>query len=264
MNILDEILQAKQKEVATRKQDYPVSLLEKSIYYNTACVSLQYYISGKSNNGIIAEFKRRSPSKGWISKYADARQVSLSYMQAGAAALSVLTDKDYFGAQPSDFYLARAVNYCPILRKDFIIDEYQVIESKSIGADVILLIAKALSYKQVKAFTKLAHVLGMEVLLELQNEEEVETYAGQDIDMVGINNRNLQDFSVNYDNSLKMASLLPEDKIKIAESGITSAEDIRHLQKAGFKGFLVGSRFMQHSHPGQACKDMIKALNNEN
>jgi len=263
MNILDNIVQAKRKEVAERRSLYPVALLEKSKFFDTRCVSMKYYLEEKNASGIIAEFKRKSPSRGWISRYAKVREVTLSYMQAGAAALSVLTDEFFFGAQDKDIFYARELNYCPVLRKDFIIDEYQVYESRSMGADVVLLIAKILSPARVRSLTRVAHSLGMEVLLEVQDEGEILENAGAEADLIGVNNRNLRDFSLNFENSARLASLLPEDKIGVAESGIETAADIRKLKQAGFKGFLVGTRFMRHSDPGQACRELIKKLDDE-
>lgn len=184
-------------------------------------------------------------------------------MQAGASALSVLTDEQFFGARTGDLEAARDRNYCPILRKDFILDEYQVVESKAMGADVILLIAKILNPEQVKALTATAHSLGLEVVLEVQDEKDIKEHAHIPTDIIGVNNRNLEDFSVNLENSARLASLLPEDRIKIAESGIRSAEDIHYLRKAGFRGFLLGTQLMKHSDPGLACKQLIQHLSDE-
>lgn len=264
MDILDTIVREKIKEVAERKAMYPLPLLEKSRYFGTRCVSMRHYLETKNPWGIIAEFKRKSPSNGWINKYAEAQPVSLSYMQAGAAALSVLTDGPFFGAAEKDFFHARDSNYCPILRKDFIIDEYQIFESKAMGADAILLIAKILKPRQIADYTRTAHALGLEVLLELHGEAEVRQYADAPADLVGINNRNLGDFSLNIENGPALAALLPQNKTKIAESGIRTANDIRLLKQAGFKGFLVGTRFMKHGNPGLACRELIKELEHEN
>jgi len=264
MSILETIVKAKLNEVAERKFLYPVSLLEKSKYFERACVSLKHCLAEKNTSGIIAEFKRRSPSKGWIQPYADAEAVTLSYMEAGATALSVLTDTHFFAARNSDIFESRDRNHCPILRKDFILDAYQVYESKAMGADVILLIAKLLTPDKINKLTAIAHTLGMEVLLEMQDEHEIWANDGATADLMGINHRNLQDFSVSFENSAYLATLLPANKIKIAESGIRTAADIRLLKQAGFTGFLMGTQFMKHRNPGQACRDLIKSLNDEN
>lgn len=264
MNMLASIIAAKLKEVAVRKASLPVPLLERSEYFERKCFSMKACLGEKSSNGIIAEFKRKSPSRSWINQYADAGAISSAYVGAGAVALSVLTDDFFFGAQSTDFSLVRSLNNCPVLRKDFIIDEYQVLESKSMGADVILLLAKVLSPQRIEAYTKLAHQLGMEVLLELHNEEEVKSNTGATADMLGINNRNLKDFTVDFRHSAQLAALLPADKLKVAESGISEASDIDYLHGVGFNGFLIGEQFMRHPDPGFACSDLIKKLNYEN
>lgn len=264
MNVLASIIAAKLKEVAVRKANVPVPLLERSAYFERQCFSMKGGLDEKSSNGIIAEFKRKSPSQSWINQSADAGVISSAYVRAGAVALSVLTDEPFFGAQQGDFLSVRSQNTCPMLRKDFIIDEYQVLESKSMGADVILLLAKVLSPQRIEAYTRLAHQLGMEVLLELHNEEEVRNNAFAKADMLGINNRNLKDFTVDFENSARLAALLPADKLKVAESGISKAADIDYLRRVGFKGFLVGEQFMRYPDPGFACSDLIKKVNYEN
>lgn len=254
MGILEEIIAYKKKETEDRKKLYPLELLKKSVYYDAPCVSLNQYVTDKS--GIIAEFKRKSPSKGIINQYAEVEKISIGYMQAGASALSVLTDEHFFGGNNVDLKTARKFNYCPILRKDFIVDEYQIEEAKSIGADAILLIAAALTKEEISRFTEKAHGLGMEVLLEFYKEEELEKYDPK-VDLVGINNRNLQDFSVQFDHAIHLASQLPKNTVKIAESGIQKPEDILVLKKAGFDGFLIGTLFMQEVAPELACRKFI-------
>ncbi len=265
MNILDKIVIAKREEVQQTKELYPVKLLEKSIYFPTNPLSLSGYLLRPELSGIIAEFKRRSPSKGIINAYAKPEDVGLGYMKAGASALSVLTDKAFFGGSNEDLIAARKVNYCPILRKDFIIDEYQILEAKSIGADAILLIAAILTKAEIKQFADLAHSLGLEVLLELHGEEELEKlYDG--IKLVGINNRDLRDFSVDIKSSLNIGRLLPDTVVKVSESGISQAENIQVLREAGFQGFLIGEAFMRQDNPAKACRNFIsqvKALQNE-
>jgi indole-3-glycerol phosphate synthase len=259
MTILNEIITHKRKEVAENEELRPVKLLKKSIFFNSTSVSLKEYIKREDKSGIIAEFKRRSPSKGMINEFADIEQISIGYMQAGASALSVLTDSKYFGGKSNDLINARKFNYCPILRKDFIISEYQIIESKFIGADAILLIASVLTAKEIIQFTRFAHKLGLEVLLEIHSEEELEKYFTE-IDLVGINNRNLKTFEVNFDNASKLVSKLPDDTIKIAESGIKSPEDIFELRNHGFDGFLIGESFMRFDLPERECKKFINKL----
>ncbi|MEO6130946.1 MAG: indole-3-glycerol phosphate synthase TrpC [Saprospiraceae bacterium] len=260
MSILDTIRDHKRKEVEERKSLYPIKLLEKSIFFKSQCVSLREYVTDPKRSGIIAEFKRKSPSKGDINKYANVEEVTLGYMGAGAAALSILTDEYFFGAKKDDLQIARKFNYCPILRKDFILDEYQVIESKSMGADAILLIANLLSRDQIQLFATIAHQLGMEVLLEIHSEEELDGIDPTNIQSIGINNRDLRTFEVDIENSLQLANKLPPSITKIAESGIESAETIRRLRESGFDGFLIGEYFMRHSHPAQKCKELIKQI----
>ncbi|MBN4051316.1 indole-3-glycerol phosphate synthase TrpC [bacterium AH-315-M05] len=258
MNILEKITAHKQKEVAERKSLYPVKLLEKSIYFETPPVSLKKYLLREDKVGIIAEIKRKSPSKGIINQYISVEQISIGYMQAGASALSVLTDAEFFGGSNEDLAVARKFNYCPILRKDFIIDEYQVIEAKSIGADAVLLITAALELKKIKELTETAKKLGLEVLLEVHTREEFDKSMNDLIDIIGVNNRNLKDFTVDMNRSIEIANVIPKEVIKISESGIGSPEAIHKLKEAGYNGFLIGETFMLSSRPEKACADFIK------
>ena len=260
MDILDKIIAQKQKEVAERKSLYPVKLLERSTFFNSPTVSFKKYLLREDKVGIIAEFKRKSPSKGMINKYADVERTSIGYMQAGASALSVLTDTDFFGGKNEDLTTARKFNYCPILRKDFVIDEYQIVEAKSIGADVVLLLENVLNAAQIKQFSKFAKSLGLEVLLEIRDKDELQT-VNEFVDAVGVNNRNLKDFSVNVSQSFDLANLIPSEFVKISESGIGSAKTIIELKDAGFKGFLMGETFMKSSRPEIACANFIKEVN---
>ncbi len=257
-SILQEIVASKKLEVAERKLLYPVALLERSLFFETRPVSLKKYLQRPDLNGIIAEFKRKSPSKGMINAYADVAKVSLGYMQAGASALSILTDAKYFGGKSGDLEMARKINYCPILRKDFIVDEYQIVESKSIGADAILLIAAALSQSEIKSLSALAISLGMEVLFEMHEAQELENYKSEFI--AGVNSRSLHDFSVSLERAEKFALLLPENSVKVAESGISSPADVRKLKSAGFDGFLIGEEFMKNYNPAKACGKFISEL----
>ena len=262
MTILEEIVAYKRKEVAERAATHPIKLLEQSLYFNSDCVSLKKYILREDKSGIIAEFKRKSPSKGIINAYADVEKVTIGYMQAGASALSVLTDNTdghFFGGKNEDLMTARKFNFRPILSKDFTVSEYQIIEAKSIGADAILLIASVLTKEEVKQYTALAHNLGLEVLLEIHAEEELEKF-DLDISLVGINNRNLNTFEVDFENSIRLAQSLPNGVVKVAESGISNPQNIIELKQKGFEGFLVGESFMKTAEPEIAAKRFMKEI----
>jgi indole-3-glycerol phosphate synthase len=258
MNILDEIVAWKKKEVAERKQQMDVTALEMSANYERSVLSLKKSLANESKTGIIAEFKRKSPSKGVINANADVVAITKAYTDHGAAGLSILTDEKFFGGRTDDLSKART-NEIPILRKDFIIDEYQIVEARAMGADVILLIAACLTPEQVKRLAAFAKTLELEVLLELHAEEELQ-HICHDIDIIGINNRNLKTFEVDIDRSLRMAEHIQESRIKIAESGISSPENIRLFKEHGFKGFLIGENFMKESDPGKAFKEFVKNL----
>ncbi len=261
MNILNKIITYKTDELIEKKELCPVKRLEKSIYFDTPTVSLKQYLQKEGKNGIIAEIKRKSPSKGIINEYVDYEKVSIGYMQAGASAISVLTDEHFFGSKTEYLSKVRKFNYCPILRKDFIFDEYQIIEAKSIGADAILLIASVLTPGQTKKLAGFAKSLGLEVLLEVHTEEEAKTYPNEFTELVGINNRNLDTFEVNVQSSLHIGNYIPDNFIKVSESGLSQPETIIKLKQAGFKGFLIGEYFMQSATPHLKCKDFIKAIN---
>ena len=204
--------------------------------------------------------KRKSPSKGAINLYASPEQVSIGYMQAGASAISVLTDTKYFGGSKDDLKVVRKFNYCPILRKEFIIDEYQIIEAKSIGADAILLIASILTEKEIITFTKLAKSLGLEILFEVHAKEEINKYM-EEIDLIGVNNRNLDTFVTDFNYSLEIFDALPEHAIKISESGINDPQVIATLKNAGYEGFLIGEYFMATGNPSEQCMKFINQVN---
>ena len=263
MDILDKIISHKIKEVGERKSLYPQKLLEKTIYFNSPTVSLKKYLLRKDKVGIIAEIKRKSPSKGVINQYISVERTSIGYMQGGASALSVLTDNEFFGGKNEDLTIARKFNYCPILRKDFIVDEYQIVEAKSIGADVILLIANVLSPLRIKELATLAKSLNLEVLLEVRDRVELMDSLNEYIDIVGVNNRNLKDFSVDLSLSFEMASVIPKEILKISESGISTVKAIQELKKVGYHGFLIGDAFMQHSRPEIACTNFVKEILSE-
>lgn len=260
MNILDQIIEHKKKEVAERKELYPVKFLEQSIYFKTEPVSLKKYIQREDKSGIIAEIKRKSPSKGVINPHVSVERTSIGYMQAGASALSVLTDKQFFGGSNEDLTVARKYNFCPILRKDFTIDEYQIVEAKSIGADAILLIAAVLDPSQLKSLAAFAHSFGLEVLLEVHNEEELNKSLDAGADLMGVNNRDLKTFNLSIEVSKRLANMIPSGVVKVSESGIESVEAILDLKKYGYEGFLMGQNFMQHSRPEAAAKDFMDDL----
>ena len=260
MNILDQIIEHKKKELSDRKSLYPVKLLEQSIFFSSPTVSLKKYVQREDKTGIIAEFKRRSPSKGIINAHASVERTTIGYMQAGASALSVLTDKQFFGGSNEDLVTARKFNFCPILRKDFTIDEYQIIEAKSIGADAILLIAAVLDPKVSQNLTTFAHSLGLEVLLEVHDESELKANLEVGADLIGVNNRNLKTFEVSIENSKRLSTLIPDGVVKVSESGITSVETILDLRQYGYKGFLMGENFMKHAGPEVAAMEFVEEL----
>lgn len=262
-SILEKILAHKREEVAERKALYPEKLLERSLYFDGPTVSLRQYLRRPDKDGVIAEFKRQSPSKGAIAPYADPETVSLGYMQAGAAALSVLTDKAFFGGSSADLETVRKFNYCPILRKDFIVDEYQLIEARANGADAVLLIAAALDKARLRALAAFAAGLDLEVLVEVHSREELDLLP-PDTSVVGVNNRDLKTFQVSLENSVALAEALPPELVRISESGIRSARDAHYLRQHGYQGFLIGEQFMRQPDPGAACAKFVrefKALN---
>lgn len=259
MNTLEKIIEHKRKEVKEREALYPIELLKQSNYFKSPTVSLSAYLQRPDKSGIIAEFKKQSPSAGVINKYLSVEKISIGYMQAGASALSILTDKTFFGGSSEDLSIARKYNFCPILRKEFIINEYQIIESKSIGADAILLIAAVLSKEEIIQLTDFARMLDLEVLLELHHPSELEKVYDK-VNVVGVNNRDLNTMKIDIKQSFLMADLLPKHLIKISESGIENPKTIIDLKKVGYQGFLIGSHFMKQPHPHLACKEFINEL----
>ncbi len=244
MDILQEIIATKEQELMAMRRKKP-SLREALL---------------QSETGIIAEFKRRSPSKGWIKEEGRAAEIPLSYQQNGAAALSILTDKQYFGGHDRFIMEARQSGVTiPVLYKNFVIDELQLYEALLCGASAVLLIAACLSKERVKTLMDHAHSLGLEVLLEMHNENELE-YADLGPDLCGINNRNLGSFVTDVENSFRLAERLPKDAVKVSESGISSPETIRQLRQAGFRGFLIGETFMKTPDPGMALKQFIEQI----
>jgi indole-3-glycerol phosphate synthase len=260
-NILDQIIADKRVEVAQKKKFIHESFLRSRDEYKDECASLKASLLNTGSTGIIAEFKRKSPSKGWINREAEAYDVAADYEFYGAAGVSILTDEIYFGGTLDDLINGRIVLKGPILRKDFIIDDYQVSETKAWGADVMLLIAACLTREEVKRMSKKAKEAGLEVILEIHDEPELD-YLCDTIDMVGINNRNLKTFEVNIEKSLVLAEKIPGDFLKIAESGIHSVETIKLFRQNGFRGFLIGEHFMKEQDPGLAFKTFMDSLNN--
>ncbi|MEC3876467.1 indole-3-glycerol phosphate synthase TrpC [Chryseobacterium salviniae] len=254
MNILDQIIERKKEEIKLSKETVSVQQLKDSAFFERNTYSLKETLKTKS--GIIAEFKRKSPSKGIINDNVSPLDVASAYEKSGASAISVLTDLDFFGGSFDDIIQIRQQINIPILRKDFMIDEYQFYEAKNMGADVVLLIAACLSVSQTEEFADLAHRLGLEVLLEIHTEEELQHY-NKNIDLVGINNRNLKDFRVNLDHSVQLKNLLPEKVLSVAESGIYSVEDFKYLKEKGFDGFLMGEYFMKNENPGKKFREFV-------
>ena len=257
MTILDQIIVNKKQEVEALKKQFTIADLEKREFFGRKVLSFKDFLFNRS--GVIAEFKRKSPSKGIINATADAAETTLAYNNAGASALSVLTDEQFFGGSNENLLKARRVNEIPVLRKDFIIDEFQIVEAKSIGADIILLIASNLEIKQCLTLAKFAKNLGLNVLLEVHNKEELK-FINEFVDAVGVNNRNLNTFTVDVNTSLNLVKDIPNDFLKISESGIYKPETIKMLKSAGFQGFLIGENFMREANPGEACKKFIEEL----
>ena len=260
MNILEQIIQKKITEVEDCKKAVPISALEKSIGVLRSTLSLKAAIRRPDRSGIIAEFKRRSPSKGIINGDASVQRVTTGYASAGASALSVLTDQQFFGGSNDDLVEARKHNTCPILRKDFTIDEYQILEARSIGADAILLIAAVLTPERSKRLASFAHSMGMEVLLEVHNEDELRGHLDAGADLIGVNNRNLKDFSVSIDISKQLVPLIPTEVVRVSESGISSPATIVDLERSGFEGFLIGENFMKEQVPEAAALQFMQEL----
>ncbi len=259
MNILDNIIAVKVEEVKQKKALVPVSKLETYPFFNSPGNSLVSQLLKEEGTGIIAEFKRKSPSKGIINDAVQIGPVVESYDAHGAAGISILTDEHFFGGSNDDIMYARGIVQVPLLRKDFIIDEYQLIEAKAIGASVILLIAACLTQRRVKDLALFAKRLGLEVLLEIHNSEEL-VHICNEVDLVGVNNRDLKTFTVDVQHSIELAEQIPAEKIKISESGISDPETIIRLKSYGYKGFLIGENFMKQPDPTIAFADFVNQL----
>ena len=259
--ILDTIITAKKKEIEKYK---PLSSIERfkrdGFFWQFSNRSLVQSLLAPGSTGIIAEFKRKSPSKGWFkTKELEVEPVVKAYNTLGAAGISVLTDEEFFGGDLDDLIQAKVVSDIPVLRKDFIVDPWQIAEAKAFGADVILLIAACLGVAEVKSLAAYARSIGLEVLLEIHNEEEL-AHICDEVDMVGVNNRNLKTFEVSINTSIELSSMIPADKLKISESGISQVENILELKKHGYKGFLIGENFMKAPDPAIAFAAFVKHL----
>ena len=258
-NILENIVKERKHTIKKLKRIISEEQWEMMPLFQKECVSLKKALLDKNNTGIIAEFKRASPSKGIINADVDVFDVVLDYQMNGATGLSILTEPVFFGGNTDDILTVSESLAIPILRKDFIVDEYQVVETKALGADVVLLIAAVLTKLETQRFTKLAHEFGMEVILEIHNEMEL-GWISDEIDIVGVNNRDLKTFTVDINRSIELGKKIPADKIKISESGIDDVATIKLLQQHGFRGFLIGEKFMKEKEPGEAFKNFVEEL----
>ena len=262
MKILDKIVEDKKIEINKLLSNSSISKLENSHLFSRKCISLKESIKN-NNSGIICEFKRRSPSNQNINYISSLSDVVSGYEEAGAAGLSILTNKKYFDGDTQDIIDIRDISNLPILRKEFIISEYQVIEAKSIGSDAILLIASILSEEEIIGYSSLAKSIGLEVLLEIHSEDELYKISGDDIDIVGVNNRNLDTLEIDLNNSIDLYGKIPSKFIKISESGISEVESILKLKEVGYNGFLIGEKFMKTNNPMESAYDFIKKIENE-
>ncbi len=259
MDILAKIVRDKRQEVALRKSLVPNIQLERSILFERKTYSLAKNLKS-SETGIIAEHKRRSPSKQVINHDLNVFDVAKGYEDAGVCGMSVLTDGKYFGGSLDDLIIARSSCELPLLRKEFIIDDYQILEAKAYGADAILLIAAILTREEIEQFSKLAKSFGLDVLLEIHNEEELHKSIMPSLDMIGVNNRNLKTFEVSLETSKALSNLIPDDFVKVSESGISNIEAIKTLRPFGYRGFLIGENFMKTNNVGESATQFINDL----
>ena len=261
MTILDKIIAFKKTEITKIKAEVQIKKLVESPYFGREVFSLKKSLLEVGSTGIIAEFKRQSPSKGIINDTATIADVTNGYLDANVAAQSILTDTSFFGGSMADLMEARVINQQkPILRKDFIVDGFQIVEAKAIGADVILLIAACLTSEELKNYGNLATDLGLEVLYEVHTQEDLDKINDLDNKIIGINNRNLNTFEVDLENSIKLSNQIPDSSIKISESGISDPKIIMGLKEYGFQGFLIGETFMKQENPGEACLEFISQI----
>ena len=259
MTILEKIIETKKNELEIVKKTIPIEELKKLPNFERKSISLVERLKN-SSHGIIAEHKRKSPSKSIINDSISINEIITGYNNVNVCGISVLTDKDYFGGSLNDLRNARKLTNIPILRKEFIIDEYQIIEAKANGADVILLIAACLEKDQIKSFSSLAKEIGLEVLIEIHDENELKKCLTNTIDIIGVNNRNLKTFEVDINTSIKLSNMIPKKFTKISESGISNYNEIIKLRKYGFKGFLIGELFMKNNNPGKEVLNLIQNL----
>ena len=261
MTILDKIIAFKKQEVAKIKAEVAVKKLVESPNFKRQPISLKKSLLEPYSTGIIAEFKRQSPSKGIINDKVTITEVTNGYLDANVAAQSILTDTSFFGGTMADLMEARAINeQKPILRKDFIVDGFQIVEAKAIGADAVLLIATCLTAEQLKNYGQLATDLGLEVLYEIHTQEDLDKIGDLDNKIIGINNRNLKTFEVDLEHSINLASQIPDTVVKVSESGISDPRIITGLKEHGFHGFLIGENFMKTENPGKACQEFIDQI----
>lgn len=259
MGLLEEIVSEKRREIERGLSEAPLEALQREAHYHRDCVSLAAALGAFGSSGVIAELKRKSPSRGEFNAHLSIADVSTGYVAAGAAALSILTDKRFFGGSADDVREARAINSCPILRKEFIIDSYQIHEAKAMGADAILLIARILEPEQLRSLARLAVSIGLEVLCEVHDELELGHALIDEIKLVGINSRNLDTLSIDRQAFERIGARIPEGKVRIAESGISDPNIVRDLRSRGFSGFLIGENFMKTNDPARACREFISA-----
>jgi indole-3-glycerol phosphate synthase len=259
-NILDKIVAKKRQEIDADRRRVPIVMLEESDNFFRECYSFRESILNPDLTGVIAEFKRKSPSKGIINDKVSVKEVTNGYVNAGASALSVLTDRNFFGGRKGDLVEARKRNQIPVLRKEFMLDEYQVVEAKALGADIILLIAAILKPEEIQKLARLAKGLGMSVLLEVHNREELDRSLFPELDAVGVNNRNLGNFTVSVQHSYDLVDHIPSEFLKISESGLSDPKTITELKSAGFNGFLIGENFMKQADPGKAMKEFVSGF----
>lgn len=265
MNVLETIVAAKKQEVSRRKKTRPLAELEQQPLFHRPVLSARQALAAAASTGIIAEFKRKSPSKGVINDRVGVEQTTVGYVEAGAACLSVLTDEPFFGGTLTDLVAARQVNpSTPLLRKDFVIDTYQIAEARSAGADFILLIAACLQPTQVEEFSQYAHQLGLEVLLEVHDNHELESHLTGSVDLVGVNNRSLKTFITDIQVSHRLVSQIPAQYVRVSESGLQHPQTIFDLRQAGYQGFLIGETFMKTQSPPTALRELVRELSRLN
>lgn len=260
MTILDKIVERKRVEVSEAKAKVSIEELSEYPLFDRTCYSLKESVLDPQRSGIISEYKRASPSKGVINNINTVSEVVQGYQNAGASAISVLTDADFFQGSLEDLKEARSVLTIPLLRKEFIVDKYQIAEAKAYGADIILLIAACLTNEEVNELSSYAKSLGLNVLLEVHNEEELKGNLFDTVDAIGVNNRNLKDFSVSLAHSYDLVNKIPDTYIKVSESGISDPNTIRELKSIGYNSFLIGENFMKTTDPGKALLEFVKEI----